>query len=87
LAVGSVLGYLARQTIAKKQIGSAEARLEKMTEEAKHEAKEMVIRAKDKAMQVLEEAKREQREENSRLLKWKTGSKDANRYWIQKRRN
>jgi ribonuclease Y len=69
LAAGSVLGYLARQTIAKKQIGSAEARLEKMTEEAKHEAKEMVIRAKDKAIAVLEEAKREQKEREQQIIK------------------
>ena len=69
LAVGSVLGYFARQTIAKKQIGSIEARLEKMTEDAKHEAKEMVIRAKDKAIQILEDAKRDQKEREQQIIK------------------
>ena len=31
LAVGSVLGYFARQSIAKKQLGTAEGKMNKMT--------------------------------------------------------
>ncbi|MBU1102661.1 ribonuclease Y [Patescibacteria group bacterium] len=69
LAIGSVLGYFARQTIAKKQFGTAEAKLEKMMEEAKREAKDTVIRAKDKAIQVQEEAKREQKEREQQIIK------------------
>ncbi len=69
LAIGSILGYFARQTIAKKQVGTIEAKLEKMTEEAKREAKEMVIRAKDKAIQILEEAKRDQKEREQQIVK------------------
>jgi ribonuclease Y len=69
LAIGSVLGYFARQTIARKQIGTIEARLEKMTEEAKREAKDMVIRAKDKAIQILEEAKRDQKEREQQIVR------------------
>lgn len=69
LAIGSVLGYFARQTIARKQIGTIEAKLEKLTEEAKREAKDMVIRAKDKAIQILEEAKRDQKEREQQIVR------------------
>ncbi len=69
LAVGSVLGYFTRQQIARKQIGTIEAKLEKMTEEAKHQAKEMMIRAKDKAIQILEDAKREQKERERQIIR------------------
>ena len=69
LAVGVVLGYLSRQSIAKNQAGSIEAKLGKMTEEAKREAKEVVIQAKDKAMQILEEAKREQKEREQQIMR------------------
>ena len=69
LALGSVLGYFTRQQIAKKQIGTIEARLEKMTEEAKHQVKEMLIRAKDKAIQILEDAKREQKEREQQIMR------------------
>lgn len=69
LATGSVLGYFTRQRIAKKQAGTIEARLEKMSEDAKREVKEMTIRAKDKALQILEEAKREQKEKEQQLLR------------------
>ncbi len=69
LAVGSVLGYFTRQQIAKKQVGTIEARLEKMTEEAKHQAKEMVIHAKDKSIQILEDAKREQKEREQQIVR------------------
>ena len=69
LAVGSVLGYFARQSIARKQAGTIEAKLVKMTEEAKREAKETIIQAKDKAIQLLEEAKREQKEREQQIVK------------------
>ncbi len=69
LAAGAVLGYLSRQSIAKKRAGTIEAKLEKMTEEAKREAKEVVIRAKDKALKVLEEAKQEQKEREQQIMR------------------
>ncbi|KKS66042.1 MAG: Ribonuclease Y [Parcubacteria group bacterium GW2011_GWB1_42_6] len=69
MAVGSVLGYLTRRTIAKNQIGSAEARLQKMTEEAKQEAKETLMQAKDKALKVVEEANREQKEREQQIMR------------------
>jgi len=69
LAAGVILGYLSRQSIAKNQAGSIEAKLGRMTEEAKREAKETVIQAKDKAMQILEEAKREQKDREQQIMR------------------
>ncbi len=69
LGLGAVLGYFARQSIAKKQAGSLEAKLLRMTEEARHEAKETIMRAKDKAIQLLEEAKKEQKEKEQQLIR------------------
>lgn len=69
LVAGVVLGYLSRQSIAKKQAGSLEGKLAKMTEEAKREAREVEIRAKDKAIQILEEAKREQKDREQQIMR------------------
>lgn len=69
MAIGSVLGYLTRRTIAKNQIGSAEARLLKMTEDAKQEAKETLMQAKDKALKIVEEANREQKEREQQIMR------------------
>lgn len=69
LVLGSVLGYYARQTIARKQAGTIEAKLNKLITEAKTEAKETLLKAKDKAVKVLEEAKREERERQIQLAR------------------
>lgn len=69
MAIGSVLGYFVRQSLARKQAGSIEAKLLKMTEEAKHEAKELIIKAKDKAIKILEDAKAEQRDREQQIVR------------------
>jgi len=68
LSIGSVLGYLARQSIARKQVGTAEAKVVKMLEDAKHQVKEILIKAKEKANQFLEEAKKEQKEKERQII-------------------
>lgn len=67
--IGVLLGYFARQTIAKKQVGSAEAKADKIISEAKTEAKEEIIRVNDKAVEILEEAKKEEKERRNQLLR------------------
>ena len=69
LAIGSLLGYLTRQTLAKKQAGTIEARLAKMTEEKKQEAKEILIQAKDKAIKIAEETSREHKEREQQIMR------------------
>jgi ribonuclease Y len=62
LVVGSILGYYTRQTIAKKQAGTIEAKLNKLISQAKEEAKETLLKAKEKANKILEEIKDDERE-------------------------
>lgn len=67
LAVGSVLGYFARQTIAKKQAGTLEAKLTKLVEDAKKEANDILFQAKEKSVSILEEVKKEEKERKKYL--------------------
>ena len=60
LVAGSLLGYIARQSIAKKQANTAEARIEKLVNEAKTQAQEIILKAKDKAVKALDEIKKEE---------------------------
>lgn len=69
LAIGLVLGYFVRQLIAKRRVGSIEERLEKLAEKSKVEIKERLLEAKDKAVNILEDAKKQEQERQSRLTK------------------
>lgn len=69
LSIGSVLGYLARQTIAKKQLSTAEGKIEKMLEEAEKKSQETVLSAKNKALEILEEAKNKERERENQITR------------------
>ncbi len=65
--IGAVIGYFIRQLIARRQVNSYETRIEKMLEDAKNEAKEILINAKDKAVKILEDAKNEEKERHEEL--------------------
>jgi len=69
LSLGSFLGYLVRQTIAKKQLGTVESKLNKLIEDAKQEAKETLFKAKDKAVQIIEEAEKQERERKQQVIR------------------
>ena len=69
LLLGSILGYYARRSIAKKQAKGVEAKIERLIEEAKKEAGDIIFKAKEKATKALDELKREEqrrRDEYSR---------------------
>lgn len=68
LVVGTILGYFTRQTIAKKQIHTVEAKIAKLVSQAKTEAKEIIFAAKEKANKALEEVKKEEQERRSQIL-------------------
>ena len=70
LIAGSILGYLARQSIAKRQANTAEAKIDKLITEAKTQAQEIILKAKDKAVRALDEIKKEttRREEEYRKI-------------------
>jgi ribonuclease Y len=69
LSIGSVLGYFARQTIAKKQLSTAEGKIEKMLEEAEKKAQETTLNAKNKAIEILEEAKKKERDRENQIIR------------------
>ncbi len=69
LSGGAVLGYFTRQTIASKQINTAEAKMVKIMNEAKDKAKEMLLSAKDKSVKILEESKKQEQERHGQLVR------------------
>lgn len=69
LVVGSILGYYARQSIAKKQAGTLESRLQKRISQAKQEAERILIDAKKEAIQIVGNAKKEEDERRKEFLK------------------
>jgi len=50
LSGGALLGYYVRQTVAKKQLGTAEGKALKIVEEADEKAKDMILESKSKAV-------------------------------------
>lgn len=68
LFVGSILGYFARQSIAKKQAGTIEEKLQKKISQAKDEAEVLLAQAKQKAQSILAEAEKEQAQRRQELL-------------------
>ena len=59
LAIGSVLGYFARQSIARKQSDTIETTLQKKISQVKKNAEEIISKAKERADQVIEKTKRD----------------------------
>jgi ribonucrease Y len=69
LAGGIALGYLIRQLIARRRKSSIEAKLKKLIDDSRTEAKETLLAAKDKAVKMVEEATREAREREGEFKK------------------
>lgn len=59
LAVGSTLGYFARQSIARKRADTIETTLRKKITQVKKDADEITLRAKEKAEQIIERTKKD----------------------------
>ncbi|MFH1582195.1 MAG: ribonuclease Y [bacterium] len=59
LTLGSILGYYARQSIAKKQAGTLEAKLQQKVSKAKEDSETLLSGAKAKAETAIEKAKKE----------------------------
>ena len=69
LVVGSVSGYFARQSIAKKQLGTAEGKINKMTNEAEEQARTVLLEAKNKAVEVLDEVKKDEKKRQEQIFR------------------
>ncbi len=67
VAVGAGIGYALRREVAKHQVATAEAKIEKMLADAKAKATEHLIQAKEKAISIGEEAKRDEQARRTEL--------------------
>lgn len=68
LAVGSILGYYARQSIARKRAGTIEQVLQKKIQKANQAAEEIISEAKKTSQQILETAKKTEDQRHRELL-------------------
>ncbi|HPN96917.1 MAG TPA: ribonuclease Y [Candidatus Moranbacteria bacterium] len=69
LTAGSIMGYFARQTIAKKQLHTAEGKASRIIEESVQKSQEILIEAKNKAVNILEEAKKKEQDRENQILR------------------
>ncbi len=69
MGLGAVLGYYARQSIAKKKAGTIERQLHEKIQKSKAEAQKIIEEAKAKAYKILERAKKEEAQKREELLK------------------
>jgi ribonuclease Y len=66
-AAGFLIGYRYRKRIATAQAESIEAKAEARLSEAKKEEKEIVLKAKEQAIQIIDDAKKEEKERREEL--------------------
>jgi len=69
LVIGAFLGYITRQSIAKKQLNTAEGKASKIIEEAEKKSQELILESKNKAVNILEEAKNKEAERESQIMR------------------
>ncbi len=69
LSIGAVLGYYARQSIAKRDAKTIEAKLQKKIQKATKEAETILLEAKEKAKSLLLQVEKEEKERKEALLK------------------
>lgn len=69
LAAGTVLGYYARQSLAKKRAGTIEQTLQKKIQKAREEAETLLFQAQTRSQQIVESAKRQTDERYEDLVK------------------
>src|SRR3989338_3413452 len=69
LGAGIGIGYYTRQLIMQQRKSSIEARLKKLVEDSRAEAKEVLLDAKEKASKITDEAKSEEKERVGQIRK------------------
>lgn len=69
LSLGSILGYYARQSIARKKVGTIEEKLKKRLDETKKEQEKILTETTEKAKEIIEKAKKEGYERREELIK------------------
>src|SRR3989304_24255 len=69
ILIGVPLGYLFRKKVANIQAGTVENKIQKLIEDSKAEAKNIVLSAKEEGVRILEEVKKEEKEREVQLSK------------------
>jgi ribonuclease Y len=69
LGIGAILGYFARQSIAKRDYANIEAKIQKKISKTKAETDEIIAKAKEKALKIIESSKKELNERRGKILK------------------
>ncbi|MBU1148935.1 ribonuclease Y [Patescibacteria group bacterium] len=64
---GMALGYFVRKTMAAREIDSAEAKAKKILSDAKSQERELLLKAKDRSIALIEESKKEETQRRSEL--------------------
>lgn len=67
LSLGVFVGYLVRQSLAKRQLSTAEGQAAKIVEEAEKKANALTLEAKNKAVTILEEAKKSEQAREEKI--------------------
>jgi len=67
ILVGGFVGYLVRKKVAQSEANSVEAKMQIMIEEAKTKEREILLQAKDKALSVIDQAKKEEESRRQEL--------------------
>ena len=68
-SAGATVGYFGRQFLAQKQVESAEAKVKKIFTDAKDEAAEILLEAKNTAVKTLDDAKQEEAEKSRQIIR------------------
>src|SRR3989344_4805269 len=66
---GLAVGYVLRNLLARTKIGGAEGKAEKILEHARQQEKELLLTAKDQAIKITEEAKKQETEFRQQILR------------------
>ncbi|MBZ1356409.1 MAG: ribonuclease Y [Candidatus Nealsonbacteria bacterium] len=69
LMIGSIFGYYVRQSLAKRNYETIEAKLQKKVKRAREEAENIITQASEKASQLIQESKREIDERNIEIIR------------------
>jgi len=69
LSIGAILGYFARQSIARKKADTIETTLKRKISQVKKESEEILSRAKEKAAQLIDKTKRDIASQKQELFK------------------
>lgn len=68
LIIGAGIGYWIRQNLAQRKVDSIENKIKNQQEESRNKAREVILAAKDKAAEILDEIKNEERDRKKELL-------------------